>query len=1031
MFWENVDSAEARSHFAQQPQGVEGSVKLFSGEVITNLVDIEHAGYIIVFSSGRLAQLTLRDSQGRPSIATAIMSAPTGSSGSFFSFKGLLGSVRKPIASVKARQSESKGQMEVITATRNGLFQIWDLSWSGQQIFKSEIDIHGEALAAIQAGTAPEARGQQDAHVLDFAIIEPPKGQSTVGLLVLVALSGRSSMEYSLLEVQLSNGTGAVTRAIPIRNFQQNQLPKEPIGTLLLPHPGHTAFVQFPGAFVVASLAEPEESPETQLLSDSGKSSLPFQDSAYIRDDRHLDVCGSALETVIKKDNQSSILVFIQGYGIIQISALPPATEDEDIGRHKVTAKSKLEQATFFSTIADNILDFSIQSRYSFGEQEVEDAATDISTAILTSSYDHLERATSSMDEQIRKRALALRTLITHLRAEYPPLSYATKWNLLWDAEKLAASLALWNNYQEKVQDQKARPDAYPEPLLLPHMVKCLNERFKTKVRPELGETDPVRQFFIKNINSMEVLLPWAWQTLRTFYLQEPKERASVLQRLSEGDDVMLTSVEAAFKFREESIELYGLDVDSFFDGLLKPDEGQDMLPQFWTSTHNMVASIRSLVDIGRTLAYESFENGTQEGLAMKIAQDNPRLIKLGCQTHIERFTWALAQADEKKQEMGKSLREEWNKNVRPEHIYNLVHLGLATDGMNLAEKYQDMETLAHLIWDETRYMEDAKETAQSKMEQAECVVKLNRIKERIHRYFDKYGSMWAEAFYTRYITENRTGLLFDKEFLNQPALTKFLRSDRGRCRLMWINEVCGEKNYELAHDALVDVASKQETNAWCKKVQLSIAKLALMSKQQVNLDTGKAPEPDAKDDKKLAQTGAQLEYVKIQDALYDRMAPTISGALDDESALQLLMTDYGQGLLAERPAHQQLLQQGLENLVHNRTLEPALLIDILTLMSYDESTEAVEITQHNEFAFALKALVLSWNELNKPTRTNMLRLIWKRICIRDDWAAINDTKDISDDQLQELLADTTLGRTLYSLIKDIGKFLALASVEL
>lgn len=997
---------------------------MYSGETITSLVDVDHAGYVLVFSSGRTAQLTLRDSQGRPSIATSFLNAPNGSSSSFFSFKGLLGNAfRKSVASVKARPSESKGQMEVISATKNGLFQIWDLSWSGQQIFKSEIDVHVDILTTLQSGTAPEARGHHEAQILDFAILDRLGSRASLRLLVLVALTGRDSLEYSLLEVDLSHNSGTVTRAIPVRSFQQNQLPKEVTGTLLLPHPGHTALVQFPEAIVVASLAVPEESPDTQLLSDSGSLSIPFQDAVYLRDDRQLAFCGNALEAVTKKDQQSSAIVFVQSYGLIQINAMPPATDDDDIGRLKVTAKSKLEQATFFSTVPDNIIDFTIQSRYTFGQEETEFAAVTISNGILSSSYDFVEKVTSSLDEQIRKRMVALRTLITHLQAEYPPLSFLAKWRLLWNAEKLSAALALWNGYQETIKDQQARPEAYPETLLIPDMVKCLNERYKTKIRPELGETDPVRQFFLKDVASIGILLPWAWQVLRTFYLnKESKERPAVMQRLSEGTDVMLTALEAAFIFREQNFEFYGLDPDALYDGVLKPDHGQDLVPEFWTSSHNMVATIRSLIDVGRNLACESFEKGTQEDLAMKIAMDNPRLVKLGCRTHIERFTWGYAQNDEKRQDMAKNLREEFKNNVRPDHIYGLVDIGQAAEGMNLAEFYHDMPTLARLIWDETRYLEENKENAQSKMEHAECVVKLNRIKERIHGYFDKHGTTWAEAFYSRYIKENRAGQLFYKEYLNQPALTQFLRSDSTRGRLTWINEVCGEKNYDLAHDALVEVAQSQETNAWCKKVELSIAKLALLCKKQAGADIVEDSNEQLRDDAKLEHTMGRLEYVKIQDRIYDRLTPVISGALDDESAVQLLMSDYGQGRLVDRPAHQQLLHEGFNHLIHNRALEPALLIDILTLMTYDESIAPTEITQYNEFAFALKVLALSWDHLSRSTRTNLLRLIWKRVAVRDNWAEINDTKDVSDDQLAEYLAHTSVGWTYKALLKMIGE---------
>ena len=155
-FWENIDGAEARNLYPQRHQGAEGAVKLYSGEVVNDIVDIEHAGFVLITSSGRLAHLTLRDSQGRPGITATILNAPNSSSGSFFSFRGLIGgAVRKTIASVKARPSDSKGQMEIITVTSAGLFQQWDLNWSGQHSFVREIDAQAELAAKVQPGASP------------------------------------------------------------------------------------------------------------------------------------------------------------------------------------------------------------------------------------------------------------------------------------------------------------------------------------------------------------------------------------------------------------------------------------------------------------------------------------------------------------------------------------------------------------------------------------------------------------------------------------------------------------------------------------------------------------------------------------------------------------------------------------------------------------------------------------------------------------------------------------------------------------
>jgi nuclear pore complex protein Nup133 len=1028
-FWENIDSAEARSLYPQRHQGAEGSVKLYSGEVVNDVVDIEHAGFILVTSTGRLAHLTLRDSQGRPSIIATILSAPNSSNGSFFSFRGLIGgAIRKTIASVKARPSDSKGQMEIITVTSTGSFQQWDVNWSGQHNFVREVDTQAELASAVQPGASPEARNFYDIQVLDFTIMEQQRSQAGVGLLVLVASSGPESIDYSLLEVDLVSSGATITRVIPLRNFHQPQVPREPSATLLLPHPGHTAYVQFPGAICVASLAQPEETPENQILFDSGRLPLPFQDTIYFREDPSVVFAGQSLGDKNPKEKRAIAFIFIQEYGVVQISAQPPRTDDGDEDRLRVTARSKLEQATFFSINPANLLDFSVKSRFSFQDDEIAQAALDVSSGILSSSYEYIDKVTSSLDDQFKKRASALRTLINQLLSDYPPLSFVTKWRLLWQAEKLAAAHKLWLWYQEKQQDQQKHPEAYPDNILMGDIIKALNERYKTPIRPDLGETDYIRQFFLKDVDSVNVLIPWGWFFLRTFYIKDgSKEHPPIMQRLSEGGDVMLVALETAFEFRQANIESYDLDPNSLEDGVLKPGHGYDILPHFWTSSHNVVSSIRSLVDVGRNLAVSNFEEGYQEGLAQKIGKDNPRLVKVGCQTHIERFQWALEQSEEKQREMGRSLKNEWNKTVRPSHIIGLMEIGLATDGMKLAEQYHDMPTLVDLVWDETNWLESEKASTRSKMEQAESTVKLNRIKERISRYFEMYGDDWAEAFYSKYIQENQAAQLFTKEYLNQPALTKFLRAEPSRARLRWINEVCGEKNYEAAAAALHEAGTKQETNAWCQRVELSIAKLSMLCKKEVTKDAAPQPsstEPKTKAervrDNRFASTVCHLEYAKIREEIYEQMLPTISNALDDESAVVILMNDFGQGRLAQRPALQAILKEGFENLIHHRVIDPALMIDILTLM---DSGENESLLHSNEFIYAMRVLMINWHDIHKTTREGLLKLVWKRLCIKDDWAKINKTKEVSDAQLEDFLLDTNLAWVFREIMHLKGEF--------
>ena len=269
---------------------------------------------------------------------------------------------------------------------------------------------------------------------------------------------------------------------------------------------------------------------------------------------------------------------------------------------------------------------------------------------------------------------------------------------------------------------------------------------------------------------------------------------------------------------------------------------------------------------------------------------------------------------------------------------------------------------------------------------------------------------------------------MFEPEHLNQAALTKFLRADPSRARLRWINEVSGEKDYEMAAEALFETASKQETNVWCNKVELSLCKLAMLCQKEEKpgqARSSESHEPTKAEkirEKNFKIVEDQWEYASIQGLLYDHLSATFEKALDDEVAVDLLMEEYGRGPIETRPAHMTLLREGFENLIHNKVIDPALMIDILTLMNDTGEMEPTSVIQSNEFIFALRVLAANWHSIHRTTRDGLLKLIWKRLCNKDNWVEINNTRDISDATLEEFLASTYVGSTFRGLMRMIGK---------
>ncbi len=81
-YWESISSAATLDFIRQQRTGVEDAIHgMFSGEYVVELVYAESAGFMLAFSTGRLAYMSVRDSHGRPAISVQFLRSGLGSSG--------------------------------------------------------------------------------------------------------------------------------------------------------------------------------------------------------------------------------------------------------------------------------------------------------------------------------------------------------------------------------------------------------------------------------------------------------------------------------------------------------------------------------------------------------------------------------------------------------------------------------------------------------------------------------------------------------------------------------------------------------------------------------------------------------------------------------------------------------------------------------------------------------------------------------------------------------------------------------------
>ncbi|KAK8215226.1 hypothetical protein M8818_002238 [Zalaria obscura] len=296
-FWENIDVAESLSLFQKKNIGVEGSVgTLFSGETVTDITSADHAGFILTLSSGRIAQISLRDTQGKPKVTAQFLRSndAANSSGLFGGIKSVLGvgAWKRDVVGVRTRTLGSRGQMQVIAGTESAQLQVWDLAWSGQSTFKGSIDF--KPLLQDQLATLGSAEKQVQVQLLDLAIL-PDRVQgdevTIVGqappmdLLLLAQIGSQTTPDYVLVEVALVGKEARLERVTPARrdsNAEVHQM-DERRPRLMLPNPGHTAFIVFEQKIMVVAIPPEDTSPEAQLLMESSRLQEAFQDTIHLR----------------------------------------------------------------------------------------------------------------------------------------------------------------------------------------------------------------------------------------------------------------------------------------------------------------------------------------------------------------------------------------------------------------------------------------------------------------------------------------------------------------------------------------------------------------------------------------------------------------------------------------------------------------------------------------------------------------------------------------------------------------------------
>ena len=1051
-YWESISSATTLDFMRQQRTGVEDSISgMCSGERVIQLINVEAAaGFILAFSTGRIAYLSVRDAQGRPKVSVQFLRTSLGpSSGGFLgSLRNVLShsALQGDIAAVRADRSSKQGECTVVAATSKGRVNSWRIHRGGHHDLLAELDVRSEVFEAIRhADEECSALASDSFKIIDFCFI--PKGMSSKytemsklrqlpsaddqqHLLLLTSLDDKHLCRYSLVEMVIQNGRAQenpvdIGMVRPISSFTT---PPDPHALarprLYLPKPNVIAFLVFDHATVVASIAQPPETPDSQILEDNHVLPADFEDVIDLRRDPTFEIIGSGSEEPHTYDNEDNeirpariktknptAVLLVRGVGIMRVT-ITDCHRFAQMTPPKLTAKIKLEQAVFFGIKEDNPLVFDVQHNIRFSDSEYGEAALALSEDILASTGPHLSPLAARLDDNIKDRVQFLHKIMAHINRIGVNLDRSTKWRLIWNAEKMHVAGTLWRKHEEFLH---MRP-ATSKKTIVAEIVEYIRSEEKSKPDHAKGETDELRHWFIHDIHRMELFIAWAYQVIK--HNSKAKLDAVSLTRLTyEASDIYNSTIRDAYAFRQAHLELYGLKGEKLNHGILEGDYSG--LPTPWTANKFVANNVKRQVELVTEWVKHPDESHTEEQKSQiaRMRELLPEMTEIYLSVLQELTRWSLASGDAKLVSEGQKYEEVYNED-RHNKVVSLSQSSNWEAAIKIAESHRSLHALAEVLTREIDLLRDELSSPDITPSQAERIESRMAEKEqKVRECFDTYGEDFAFPFYDYLFATYGVDALLEYEG-DKKYKTVYLRTRPELAKISWINDIVGEEDIDHAADTLLDLGLAREQQVWNKKIELSLGKLARLAESsrpasKASMAIQEVSVNGTTEDARVDAIDKELAIISIQDEFYDtQIRPVIKVALDETEEPGLVQEAFGLQCPKKYKILAQLFDDAMKRLLKHEALDPLTLIDLLTMVTLPPETKENIADQ-----FFLAIQVAS-NGLHGDERYQAERLIWRRCFLREDWTSINNTSMKDDEETMDVLGQTDLFQlycTLYA----------------
>ncbi|EAQ84632.1 hypothetical protein CHGG_08646 [Chaetomium globosum CBS 148.51] len=1044
-YWESISSAATADFIRQQRTGVEDSISgMYSGEHVTQIVDAGSAGFILVFSTGRMAYMSVRDAHGRPGITAQFLRSGLGGNalGFFGTIRHALSSAafRGEIAAARTSHGSKVGERIVVAATSKGRLHSWKIHRGGHHELVSDSDIRERLVEAIyEADPAVSNFSPDSFEVLDFTLV--PRGlaqkyinasclsealaheeESLQHALLLASFSKQHRSRYSLVEVVISPEGPRIGMVRPVTSYNSPvRFGAAEKPRIYLPRPALVAFLVFDRAVVVSSMVAPPDSPDAQLQEDSHMLPHTFEDVVDFRDEETLQVVGSGIEEPTggghaqddarphrHRTKNPTVVLLLQGVGAVRIAV-------SDIDRFasetppEVTAKSKLEQAVFFGVKDDNPLVFQGRRELPFSSEEIGNAAIELSHEIVSSKTPFIANLPASLENNMKSRVVYLDGLVAYLNSLDVDLGMRTRWMLLYNAEKMAVATWIWQKHEQFLAE---RPKGDKKTLISETAV-YINEHQKTELNPAVGQVDPVRHWFINDVWRLDIFVAWAYQIIKYHFTERLADEAGINRLVWEAVTINNGALFEARQFRLNRARQYGVNPRDIAGG--------NAIPEPWTATFFITNNLKRLVEF----CYQWLERCSDPSpdntpVDSRLLESTRHLLpSLTSQylTSLAEFSsWAALSDDAQAQERGKAYQQIYQDDVYTK-ILRLKDFNLWEEAIELAKEYKAFDSLAEVVVQQILSLTQSAMEGNTTDSAAQEKLALAKLKQqKMGRLFDDYEEGFAFRAYEVLLENSGVEAVLDFPYDRNGYATKFLRTKPELAKISWINDVEREKDIDHAAETLLDLGLTREQQVWNKKIELSLGKLALLAEEAEPVNDGVSSAPsdnEGRNGVNLEKIDHALELIKIQDALYSQILPTIQEGVDESAEVELAVKEHGVLIPKRQKALHQVFDDSMSRLLRHEALQPHTLIDLLTLASLPSNHYD---TIGDQFYLALKVAQYG---LKGEERLDAERLIWRRCFIRDDWQQVNQTNEKGDLDQLATVGETAAYHTLFAVVDE------------